>query len=529
MNNQFKKWIYAGCAAGALLFTTACTSNFEEWNTDPNKVPDDKLVGLMKVGTFFPTMELDVIPTSDEGANEYQRAQNLVGDMHSGYVTPIGQWNFPNATQYSLDYDKWNDVAFQVAFTKVMPAWKQIRDNAAEKFPEAYAVAQILKVAAMHRITDIYGPLPYLKFGGTEEKTPYDSQEDIYKSFFTDLNAAINELQEYIIQHPGAKPLAKYDLVYGGDFNQWLKFANSLKLRLAMRCVYTDLTIEGKTPQQLAEEAVATGVITDNTDNAALKSTNGISVYNPWQVIWDMYEDVRMSANMESILKGYGDTRIEKYFQKSSYNDYNGAILGNYIYNKDPYIKLSSPAIYTNSPVQWMCASEIYFLRAEGAIRGWNMGGTAKEMYETGVQSSFAQWGASIGSYLTDKTSKPASFKAQSGAGSSKTTPASSITIAWNEGDGFETKLERIITQKWIAMYPEGQEAWSEVRRTGYPKLFTTAYNYSNGKVDASGPRRLPYPSTEYSNNGEELDKALQTWLGNNDYGKTKLWWDKKN
>lgn len=305
------------CTLGAaMLIASSCTDNYKEWNTDPTEVPEYMLVGLMKIGNFFPAMQMDVIPTSDVDANQFQRAQNLCGDMHSGYMTPIGTWGSNSACHYNLRYDKWNDVAFEVAFTNVMSAWKQIRDNGKDEFPEAYAVAQILKVAAMHRITDIYGPLPYLQFGHGGLETPYDSQEDIYKSFFEDLDEAIAELQDYVAVHPGSKPLSKYDLVYGGDFTRWLKFANSLKLRLAMRTCYVEgFEVNGKTSRKLAEEAVKNGVITENAENALLQSGNGISVFHPLKICWDNYEDVRMGADIESIMKGYNDPRLSKYFQ----------------------------------------------------------------------------------------------------------------------------------------------------------------------------------------------------------------------
>lgn len=525
---NIKEWIYLVMLG---IVITACTDNYKDWNTNPNEVPEDKLVGLMKIGNFFPAIEADIIPTSDETANEYQRAQNLCGDMHSGYVAPIGTWGYSSACHYNLTYDKWNDVAFQVAFTKVMPAWKQIRDNSKNEFPEVFAVAEVLKIAAMHRITDIYGPLPYLKFGHGGVETPYNSQEEIYASFIVDLDNAITTLKDYIIKHPNSKPLQKYDLVYNGRMDQWLKFANSLKLRLAIRMVYTDYNINGKTPQILAEEAVRDGVIESNSDNAYLKSGNGISVFNPWDRCWNMYGDVRMSANMESFLMGYSDPRISKYFQLSEYGDYHGARLGNYVYSKTNYLKLSSPNISAESPIQWMCAAELYFLRAEGAIRGWNMNGEAQNFYEKGIQISFEQWGASIGSYLTDDTSTPASFTPKTGSGSipQGSPNLSTITIKWNSADNFELKLERIMTQKWLAMYPEGQEAWTEYRRTGYPKLFPVLYNKSGNTVDNSGPRRIPYPSTEYDTNTEEVTKAVNSFLGGNDYGNIKLWWDKKN
>ena len=299
------------CTLGVAMMITSCTDNYKEWNTNPTEVPEDMLVGLMKIGNFFPAMQMDVIPTSDVDANQFQRAQNLCGDMHSGYMTPIGTWGTSSAVHYNLRYDKWNDVAFEVAFTNVMPAWKQIRDNGKEEFPEAYAVAQILKVATMHRVTDIYGPLPYLQYGHGGLETPYDSQEDIYKSFFIDLDEAIAELQNYIAIHPGSKPLNKYDLVYGGDFTKWLKFANSLKLRLAMRTYYVNgFEVNGKTSRKLAEEAVKDGVITENAENALLQSGNGISVFHPLKICWDNYSDVRMGADIESIMKGYNDPRL---------------------------------------------------------------------------------------------------------------------------------------------------------------------------------------------------------------------------
>ena len=111
------------CTLGAaMLIASSCTDNYKEWNTDPTEVPEYMLVGLMKIGNFFPAMQMDVIPTSDVDANQFQRAQNLCGDMHSGYMTPIGTWGSNSACHYNLRYDKWNDVAFEVAFTNVMSA-----------------------------------------------------------------------------------------------------------------------------------------------------------------------------------------------------------------------------------------------------------------------------------------------------------------------------------------------------------------------------------------------------------------------
>ena len=240
-----------------------------------------------------------------------------------------------------------------------------------------------------------------------------------------------------------------------------------------------------------------------------------------------------MGADIESIMKGYSDPRLSKYFQQSEYGEagdkFHGARLGVNVTDKKNYLKLSSPNVFAETPVQWMCAAEIYFLRAEGKLHGWDMGGEVEELYNAGITKSFEQWGVALDDYLTrGDTYKPVRFTAPAGT-SGSVAAASTITIAWNKNDSDDKKLERIITQKWIAMFPEGQEAWSEHRRTGYPKLFSLyGTNASAGQVESSGPRRIPFPSTEYDTNTTEVNKAVTDFLGGTDYGKVKLWWDKK-
>ena len=182
-----------------------------------------------------------------------------------------------------------------------------------------------------------------------------------------------------------------------------------------------------------------------------------------------------------------------------------------------------------------MTAAESYFLRAEGALRGWNMGGTAKHFYEAGVKISFQEAGVSgADSYLADNTSKPAAYEDKTGDGNDAAAP-STITIAWDDAANFETNLERIITQKWIAMFPDGVEGWSEFRRTGYPKLFPVCRNESAGRISTTIQiRRLPYPQVQYNSNAAAVAAGVATLNGesNNatgDNGGTTLWWDKKS
>ena len=113
--------------------------------------------------------------------------------------------------------------------------------------------------------------------------------------------------------------------------------------------------------------------------------------------------------------------------------------------------------------------------------------------------------------------------------GNSQESALASIPVCWKQGGDFETHLEQIITQKYIAMFPEGQEAWSEFRRTGYPRIFPIVNDRSNGTVDVNEQiRRMTFPRSEYSNNRAALNRAIRL-LGGPDQGSTKLWWDKKN
>jgi hypothetical protein len=155
------------------------------------------------------------------------------------------------------------------------------------------------------------------------------------------------------------------------------------------------------------------------------------------------------------------------------------------------------------------------------------MGGSAQDFYEQGITLSFEEWGADGAlAYIADKTSKPADFKDNVGRNSA---PApSTVTIAWSEGDDLEAKLEKIGTQKWLALFPNGCEAWAEYRRLHYPKIFPPKRNLSNDTVNINhGVRRCLYPENEKNTNPEGYASGVEA-LGGPDTGGTRLWWDQK-
>jgi len=521
--------IAALCLLSILLigFATSCKKNFLSDNTNPNNATAAMLqYDNLGTGAFFVQMEENVFAVD---VNTYQLQQNLIGDVYSGYMGASNNWNSnQNTTTYFMT-PSWTGVVFTRAYSQVMSGWLQVKNISQVAHPDVFALAQIIKIEAMHRVTDVYGPIPYSQYGSSSLTTPYDSQATIYASFFTELDAAVATLTDYVKHNPGVKPLSKYDLIYGGDYSKWIKFANSLKLRLAMHMVYADPI----NAQKYAEAAVAAGVMTDNADNALLKTANNIVINNPLEVIWNGYSDIRMGASMESILRGYADPRMGAWFNMSAStipSDYHGIRNGITISNLAPYRALSTLTVTAATPIQWMVAAEMYFLRAEGAIRGWNMGaGTAQSLYETGIQQAFKNANVTMpATYLTDATSKAAAYTDVVTSANSVSTGLSTITIKWNEADLFEAKLERIMTQKWLGMYPDGQEAWTEFRRTRYPVIFPVRVNNSAGAINtAIQIRRIPFPTNEYQNNVYEVTKAVSL-LSGPDTGGTKLWWDKK-
>jgi len=504
---------------------TGCTKNFEKYNTDPTGISNDQLLpDYNLIVSYYPGIQNSIFGNIDD----YQINQNLSADCFSGYMMSPNPFGGKNNLNYALE-DDWNSNSFPTTYSGVVNKVNLIASKGTRTVsPDYWAIALILEVEAMDRLTDKFGPVPYSQVGKFLTSTPYDSQQAIYQLFFAQLDTAVTNLNTYIAANPGAKPFKKdNDYVYKGDYTKWLKFANSLRLRLAMHIVKVDAAT-AQAQVQKALDVSNGGVLTDNTDNAGVTA----SFNNPLYGVASDYTDISMSAALESYLVGYNDPRLPKYCDPATDPRFTGQFvgirIGSPIVAKSDYAGYSTlnfqSSFTSSSPMSMMTAAEVWFLRAEAALRGWTSEDPQAD-YEQGIQISQAQWNVSSPGYITDATSKPANY-VDPGNPANNAPAASAITIQWDGAASNEQKLERIITQKWIAMFPEGQEAWTEYRRTGYPKLFTVVQNNSNGTIDTNiQVRRLPYPQSEYNTNKDELNKGIQL-LGGNDEGGTRLWWD---
>lgn len=500
-----------------------CTGDFEDINTNPNGISNESLTQLNNhIGGSFTPMFLNVFNVTP--AWNYQLQQGLLGDVYSGYMTPPTPFagNVNNMT-YAL-VDGWNGFPWGDAYGSVMPfaldiknAVEQDGDPAGEKF---VMLSNIIKVSAMHRVSDIYGPIRYTKFDDFETTGEYDSQEVAYTAFFAELEDAIVGLKSF----EGATQFAPFDMSsLGGDIAMWRKYANSLRLRLAMRIVKVNPSL-----------AKIEGEKSFSSDAGLLEATDMVintGFAHPITVISGSWGDIRMGAEMESILEGFDDGRKEVYFNPSDdpalSGAYKGIRMGIEIEAKGQYLGHSSiGSVIDGETMQWMSVSEVWFLRAEAALRGWTGAGDAKTNYENGVKASFSQHGVGgVDAYLADNTKTPKDFVDALNPANNIAYPGD-VKIAYNTAGTNEQQLEQIITQKWIAMFPDGQEAWSEFRRTGYPRIYPVRVNNSGGKIDTDIQiRRINFVQDEVNTNGANVTTAIG-YLNGPDNGGTRLWWD---
>ena len=527
----------------ALSLFTAC--DFQKVNTNEFELlPEEGLMDGISIGGPITAMQKCVFPVGTQAdgtsvANRYQTAYNLAADCWSGYFGQNNNWGGPNNLNYFLK-DGWVASSYTESYSTIVPLWQDLKGKTETQFPEVFALAQILKISAWHKATDMFGPIPYKEAGKGLITVPYDSQEEVYKAMFKELSDAIEVLTKYA-DNGNSKLLPNADAVYAGDVHKWVVYANSLMLRLAMRVYYADAALS----KQYALQAVnhSYGVMKTKDDEAKMERGASLEFKNNLDVLINQYNECRMGSSMLAYLGGYQDPRLPKYFNTSTvsqavtvgtYGKYSGVPTGHDVSSNDAFKDSSRPAITSTTPTYWMRASEVYFLLAEAALHGFAVGGTAESLYEKGIEMSFEENGiasSEVADYMSSGL-KPSAYSFHlTNPGVNVDVPAvTEATTAWSGTD--EEKLEKIMIQKWIALYPNGQEAWTEYRRTGYPKLHSAISNYSNGEVDSEvGIRRMRFP-TNKSTSAEDianLESARKLLRGGLDKAGTRLWWDNKN
>ncbi len=365
-----------------------------------------------------------------------------------------------------------------------------------------YSMSKILESYNFIRLVDAFGAVPYFEGGYGQEKIlfpKFDSVEDIYKQVLIELENAIEVLQISNGEDafPGADPM------YENDLTKWIKFTNSLRLRLAMRIRFVDEQLA----QRIITDCLSKPLIESNDDNAKRDHVKeGKSEFQNTMNYWLTYYNVKASANLVETLKAKSDPRLAIFISPNLDGELVGVPNGlsdEYLTNYE-WKNISDPSdalIGLGATTYIMTASEIYLLRAEAAL--FNLTSEdAQLMYAKGIQTALEQWGINndaIDAYLASDEG---------------------VLVGTDE-----QKFEQISTQLWISYLPDGHEGWSNIRRTGYPVISQRrAPMHDLGVTNGVLPKRLKYPANEININEANYLKAIEQ-QGSDDI-LTPLWWD---
>jgi hypothetical protein len=403
---------------------------------------------------------------------------------------------------------------FDSPYTAELEDYRQIIKKSATD-PGTQAPALIMRTWDFAYLTNTFGDIPYFSSLAGDSIgagfTPkYDAQKDIYTDFFKVLDAASKSLSN------ATNSLGKADPLYGGSPAKWQKFANSLRLRLAMQLANVDAATASAQVQ--AALAAPGGVFSSNNDMAIFAWPGDGTYDNPWSVNFQTRDDHRMSQTLMNIMNATNDPRIGIYAQPTIADPtkYAGMPNGLTQATAQPYFNTTSrpgkvfwPAANQANvsggtgaaqPAFMMTYAEVAFLEAEAAIR--SIGGLtpaqAQGFYNAGITASMNQWNADA--------SKIAAFLAQS-------------AVALQSGVAGQVQ---IATQEWVALYTDGGQAWALWRRTCQPNTLKPGPFAIINTV----PRRMQYSTTEYSTNASQVNSAL-TQMGGTDDFTTRMYWDK--
>lgn len=395
------------------------------------------------------------------------------------------------------------------------------RTKRGDELNNTHAVAKIWKSFLFHRLTDLYGDVPYVDAGiGYESQQfypRYDSQQSIYTAMIDEIESGLALLDE------NKPPIVKGDIIYNGDITKWKKFANSLLLRLGMRLEKADPALA----KAVVARAIQRGVMTESGDICMIiHSKEKSSTENPLSEIFKRHGllesgSVKISKIFMNHLKNTNDPRMAVYCalpdgdtaankQKGLPNGYDILTIRKgepgYTSLKDYSNFNPATILELDAPTIFLTHAETELLHAEAILKGW-VNGNASSHYEAAIRSSMKQ-------------------QAVYGDKGIITEEAIQNYLSQNLFDGAKTttaKLGVLGTEFWVATFMNGYESYANWRRTGYPRLFPVSYSISPNK--GSIPLRFKYPTEEYTINGVNLQQALNRQGA--DKMSTAVWWDK--
>ncbi len=518
MTNLIQKILYI---APLCLLLSACDKGFEEMNVDPNKYSE------VVPGYLFTRAQLDGVSTNFTGAAYLTIGQSMQQFATYKEVPAAGDKYF----NYSYSTGNWSAYAGTAAGQGAIISIRQVIDAVSTSPLDVnkLSAARIWKAYLFHRLTDMYGDIPYFDAGKALSDKNYSPKYDTQQAIYADL---LKELDESIAAFDASKAtFGTADLMYSGDVTKWKKFAYTLMLRLGMRLTEVDPALA----KTWSEKAIAGGVILDDADRAVIAYVDGSQTASRNFIAsglistdyvtpgGDNVEGGKYAKTFIDYLKNTKDPRLNvisivwtttdgKTFTADTTTALQSG-MPNAAYNNLPanFNSFSEPNPNTllkySAPLIVLGNAESNLLLAEASVRGWASGSTAPVAYTNAVKAGIRQWSlfggtisdAKINAYLTANPYKTSGTVAQ--------------------------QMEQIQTQKWVSLFLEDEyEIFSNWRRTGYPALTPTNYpgNLTGGKI----PTRFVIPDSEETYNKTNFIEARTRQGGTNTLSSV-VWWDK--
>lgn len=473
-----------------VLLITSCEENLEDLNQnikDPSSVPGETLVTSAQKNLVNLMVTPSVNSNNTKLWSQYLQQTTYTDESNYDQVTrtiPASHWS----TLYK-DVLKDLDEA-----SKTIKATTYSLQEEADKTTNKLQVIELLSIYAYSILVETFGDIPYTEAIDINNLSPkYDDGETVYKDLINRLTVVINTLDV------SKGSFGTADNIYAGDVTLWKKFAASLKLRMGILLADKDNAFAKTT----VEDAVTSGVFTSNADNANFTYLSAAPNTNPVHssFILSGRQDFVAASTIIDKMNALKDPRRPLYFKVvPESNAYVGGTIGStsgFTSNSN----VSDQVEAATAPGVILDYAEVSFLLAEAAARSFEVGGTAKSFYDVGIMSSIEKWGGSSADAST--------YLAQSTVAYDMALAASSATIPWKEVIG---------TQKWIALFNRGFEAYTSIRLLDFPVLSTPA------EAVSGFPNRYTYPITEQTLNGSNWSAAT-TAIGG-DVPETKLFWD---
>ena len=474
--------------AGLIISGVGCTKKIDEFgdiNVNPNIVADPNTAALLtnvisnmgdEVWAVNPGLYAQLYAeTQYTEASRYARIQPDFGGYYSGVMYDLVNIIKLNTDPETAEKSSVNGSnANQIATARILKAWYFLR------------------------VTDQWGDIPYFQALNFNGRIPYDKQQDIYSDLF-------KELKEAIGQFDGGATV-KGDILLDGNITAWKKFANSLRMIMALRLSSVDAT-KGKT-EFVDAMGASGGYLTNNADDIMLVYPGGTypsTFYEYYNIT--QRSDYAISKTVTDFMNPNGDTRIDVWGSSDVGFAYglerNDAIAFSSA-NPD-WARIMHPSVGTETqPIPILTSSQVTLARAEAAQRGWTAENAAN-LYRTGIELNWRLWG------VYDATAFNAYML---------TTP-----VALTAG----TELQKIITQRWLAAFPDGLEAWNIVRSTGFPVLTPAPGAIAPAGTSRIIPIRMGISQSHFDLNSTNTNAVAELYKigGEKDSQYGKMWWVK--